>query len=100
MELAESTLASGLLIVAHEGGHCLAWGLRPGAAAKIVLIDPRLAAFVAQQSADAPAACGDLVNQEALAGGFGLEVVEEGVEERVEFLGASGTVEDRVDDVG
>src|SRR5579862_999759 len=99
VEFAKSTLASALVIVTDGGGNCLAGRLGPGRAAVIVLIDPRFAAFVAEQSADAPAAGRDLVDHHALVDGFRLKFFEQRIEHRVELVYASGAVEFWIDDV-
>src|ERR1035437_5918778 len=75
------------------------WASQYRSAAVSVLVDPGFAAFVAQHSADPPTACGDLVDQDALMGGLRLEVFEQSVEERIEFLDANRAVEFGVHDV-
>src|ERR1017187_7334566 len=98
-ELPSRAPTNALVIITHRGEERFGGSLSSGVAAVSVLIEPGFAAFVAQQSADPPAACGDLVDQDALAGGLGLELFEQSVEDRIEFLGASGAVEFGVDDV-
>jgi hypothetical protein len=55
------------MIVAHGGSDHLAGTLSPCCATILVVFGPRFAALIAQDSADAPARCGDFVNQNTLA---------------------------------
>jgi hypothetical protein len=98
-ELPAAAQARASFVVAHRGEQAVARALGDRIAAFGVFFGPRFAAFLAHNSAHPPEARGDVVDQDAFAGGFGLELFEEGVEERVEFFGAGGAVELKIDDV-
>ena len=95
----KSTLAGGLVIVAHGSGYRLAGSFSPGAATVTVIIDPRFAAFVAQKSADPPATCSDFVDKDALANGLQVVFFKQTVEHRREFVETGGAIEDGADDI-
>jgi hypothetical protein len=96
-EGAESALANGLLIVAHDGGYCLAGSFSPCCATILVVVGPRFAAFVAQDSPDAPARRSDLIYEDALADGLRVVFFKQSVEHHGEFLETGPAIEYGVD---
>ncbi len=85
------------MIVAHDRGYRLAGGLSACCATILVIIGPRFTAFVAQDSADAPARRSDLIYEDALADGLRVVFCEQSVEHHVEFVETGGAIEDGVD---
>lgn len=98
-ELAKNAVTIALMIVAHGGEQRVAGTFSFGLAPISVIVDPRFAAFVAQDSADAPARRRDLIDEDALADGLRVVFLKQSVEHHGEFVETGGAIEYGVDDV-